>query len=172
MSSISFSYDRIDFPLYLRASKAACQPKKGKGVPKVFVWIAFFIAMVVFFGLVNRLEFIRNGGPAYFAGLASMWLIMIGVAKANQKRFRSTFEEDQFSRGPVEIELSAEGMRATSSFGTTLTKWRAVDAVVDLKDGIGLQSGLTVYPLPKTAFPTDRTEAEILAQIEAWVASA
>ena len=173
MSRITFTYDRIEPSLYWGASKAACKTEQKNGaVPMIFIWIGFFIVALVFFWLVDRVEFIAQNSGAFFAGLVAMWLLLIGVAKTNQWRMARTLEDDQISRGPVEVDISEEGCRFTSSYGSSFLTWKGISDVVHLKDGIGLRSGLLVYPLAKKDFPTGRSEAEIIAQIEAWVASA
>ena len=167
-SPITMRYDSIPAPLYWKAAQEACKAKTKKPV-RHYVWmLAGWISVFLLVGLANQFPVIALNGPAFLAGMVVMWVGLIIFGRLQRRKMNDILHDEQSRRGPVNMSFGPDGCSFNSAFGDTQLNWSAIDQIVDLGNGLGLRSGLMMYPVPDSSLPADMTRSELQKQLKEW----
>ena len=113
---------------------------------------------------------LAGGGP--LDPLSLVVGILIGGAVAFLTMRRASLEVAEAnaaacgSEGPLELVLAPGGIVETSGAAEIRVPWRAVDAVVKLRRGLGICFGAMVIPVPDTALPAGWSRDDLSAFVE------
>lgn len=121
--------------------------------------LPFIVAMVLLAGIT--------------LGLIAAYLTGFFVARFRDVLSDHENEQDGYRAGPVNVEISKEGIATHAPHLAQQMDWKSISAVVDTPAGLGLRlDDREFIPVPDDKLPEGVTRTELAASIRDWRGSA
>lgn len=121
--------------------------------------LPFIVAMVLLAGIT--------------LGLIAAYLTGFFVSRFRDVLSDHEKEQDGYHAGPINVEISAEGVATHAPHRAQQMDWKSVSAVVDTPAGLGLRlDDRDFIPVPDDKLPEGVTRTELAASIREWRGSA